>query len=80
MKTKKLKIQNSKDLDREILKTQYEIELAQLTMQQSTQQVQKRLNHPEKYILSWIHEKIAHYTNESKSFLSTFLEAFLRRI
>lgn len=69
---------NIRDLDREILKTEHQIEISQLNAQQSTDLIEHELKHPERFILSWIQGRLAEKARSSNSILATFLSSMLR--
>jgi len=69
---------NIRDLDQEILKTEHQIEISQLNAKQSTDLIEHELKHPERFVLSWIQDRLAEKARSSNSIVATFLSSLLR--
>ena len=74
------KLNNIRDLDRAILKTEHQIEIAQLNAQQSTELIEQELKHPERYLLSWIQGRAEEKAQQSGSVIATLIASALKFI
>jgi hypothetical protein len=71
-------LNNIRDLDREILKAEHQIELSQLSAQQSTELIEQKLRHPERYLISWLQERAEEKAQQSGSIVATLIASALR--